>query len=302
MSNIVLKVENLQKSFGKKKIIDNISFTVEKGDVFGFLGPNGSGKTTTIRMMLGLLKPDHGDVQIINQSVQSNFYGAVSKVGALVEGPAFYEYMTAIENLEAFAAYSGNSDKQLPERLLKVVGLENRGNDKVKDYSLGMKQRLGIAQALLNEPELLILDEPTNGLDPQGIKEIREMIIDLSRQGMTIFLSSHILSEVEQICNKVTIINKGKNMISGFTKELVGISKSYDIEAVEQMSLLSTLEKINGVTVQEAGEIVKVRLADELPPEQLLYLLIKHEVKVIRYTPVKSSLEEYFFDVVGEKE
>jgi ABC-2 type transport system ATP-binding protein len=297
MSTVVLEVKNLEKSFRNIKVVNNISFKVEKGDIFGFLGENGAGKTTTIRMILGLLKIDKGDVYIHEKSIKNDFYSAVRKVGALVEGPAFYDYMTAKENLEVFGSYSGRIKKEKIQGLLELVGLKDRENDKVKEYSLGMKQRLGIAQALLNDPELLILDEPINGLDPKGIRDIRNLMFDLSSKGVTILISSHILDEIQHTCNKVLIINKGKYSISGFTKELLDNSNMYDIEATNTDKLVQTLNKIKEVNIQNIDNFVRVKINADLFPEDLLNMIIVNN-KIRMFSPVKVSLEDYFFDTL----
>ena len=300
MRNEVLEVVNVSKKFGNLTAVNNISFSVQKGDIFGFLGPNGSGKTTTIRMILGLLKPNNGEIYINKKSIKDNFYEAISQVGALVEGPAFYEYMTAQENLEIFGAYSGEVNKKKIQEILELVRLAERSKDKVKEFSLGMKQRLGIAQALLNEPKLLILDEPINGLDPSGIREIRDIICNLSKNGTTVFLSSHILSEVEQICNKILIINKGKEIISGITKDLIKNSNIYDIQAVENKKLLAVLKDIKEVSIKKIDASLRVEINEKMTPEDLLTQLINDGIKIRVYNPVKISLEDYFFKSVEE--
>ncbi len=295
MKNVVLEVKNLEKSFGKLKAVNNISFTVEKGDIFGFLGPNGSGKTTTIRLILSLLKPDNGEIYINNLDIKNHFYASLSKVGALVEGPAFYEYLTAQENLEVFGSYCGGVKKEKIEELLDLVGLSDRRRDKVSQYSLGMKQRLGIAQALLNDPDLIILDEPINGLDPQGIRDIRKIMNHLSEKGITIFLSSHILSEVEQTCNKVFIINKGKKIVAGSTSELIKNKNHYEIIATDNVKLIKVLENINGIQIDSVQEAIRITIFKQILPEDLLTQLIGEGLKIKMYTPIKLSLEEYFF-------
>lgn len=300
MKDIILKTENLEKSFKNLKVVDNISFSLEKGDVFGFIGPNGAGKTTTIRMILGLLKMDKGTIYINGHSIRDEYYEAVSSVGALVEGPAFYEYMSAEENLMSFGSYSGGITKAKVKELLKLVGLEDRGKDKVKTFSLGMKQRLGIAQALLNDPELLILDEPTNGLDPNGIKDIRNLIKKLSDQGKTIFISSHILSEVQNVCNKISIVKNGVELVFGNTEELISENGLYDISAVNNQQLSDILKNMHGVTVVQAGSKVRVKLSDDLLPEQLLRNLVNAGAQIRVYNPVNITLEDYFFQTTKE--
>lgn len=205
----LLECINLCKSFGKKQILKNVSFSINEGDILAFIGPNGSGKTTTIKLILGLQKIDSGEVLINDLDITKNFEDAIRKVGAIVENPDSYMYLTGWQNLRLIADYYGNiSDEDINE-LVKYVGLESRINDKVNKYSLGMRQRLGIARALLNKPNILILDEPTNGLDPEGIKDLRVLLKRLASDGMGILISSHNLAELESFCNKVCIIDNG---------------------------------------------------------------------------------------------
>ncbi len=206
----LLECINLCKSFGKKQILKNVSFSIAEGDILAFIGPNGSGKTTTIKLILGLQKIDSGTVLINGKDITQDFEEAISKVGAIVENPDSYMYLTGWQNLRLIADYYENiSDDDINE-LVKYVGLESRINDKVNKYSLGMRQRLGIARALLNKPNILILDEPTNGLDPEGIKDLRVLLKRLASDGMGILISSHNLAELESFCNKVCIIDNGK--------------------------------------------------------------------------------------------
>ena len=206
----LLECINLCKSFGKKQILKNVSFSIAEGDILAFIGPNGSGKTTTIKLILGLQKIDSGTVLINGKDITQDFEEAISKVGAIVENPDSYMYLTGWQNLRLIADYYDNiSDDDINE-LVKYVGLESRINDKVNKYSLGMRQRLGIARALLNKPNILILDEPTNGLDPEGIKDLRVLLKRLASDGMGILISSHNLAELESFCNKVCIIDNGK--------------------------------------------------------------------------------------------
>ncbi|MEA1010030.1 ABC transporter ATP-binding protein [Bacillus cereus] len=218
----ILSVRDLKKVIGKKTLVENISFDVKQGEVFGFLGPNGAGKTTTIRMLVGLIKATEGTVSIGGYSIKENFREAMRQIGSIVENPELYAYLTGWENLKQFARMLGNiSDERIVE-ISKMVHLDERIHDKVKTYSLGMKQRLGIAQALLGNPKLLILDEPTNGLDPAGIRELREFIHKLvEEENMSVFISSHLLSEVQMICDRVAIIHKGKMITVAKVEELI---------------------------------------------------------------------------------
>ncbi len=231
ISNTLLETRNLTKSFRGRKIVDNLNLKVMKGDVYGFLGRNGQGKTTIIRMITGLIFPDSGDVMINGYNLKTDFKRAISQVGAIVESPTFYEYLSGYENLSLMANLVPSLDKSRIDEVLEIVRLTSRAKDKVKTYSLGMKQRLGIANALLNDPQLIILDEPTNGLDPQGMKEIKEMIVQLSSEkNITFFISSHLLHEMQQLCNRIGIINDGKLLVEGNVNELVGNSTENSLE------------------------------------------------------------------------
>ncbi len=226
MSNTKLCVKNLNKNIGRRKIIQDLSFEVNKGDICGFLGPNGAGKTTTIRMITGLIKATSGEITIAGKNIVSNRGEALENLGAIVESPIFFPYMSGRKNLQNLARLNKGMErkKQLDkvEEVLEIVGLKDRAKDKVKTYSLGMKQRLGIAQALLNDPEIVILDEPANGLDPMGMKELRELIIMLKEtKGITFFISSHLLDELQQVCNKLVLIKEGVLIWTGTTEELI---------------------------------------------------------------------------------
>ena len=223
----IIEVKGLTKNYKKLTAVDNLDLNVYRGDVFGFLGPNGAGKSTTIRMLLTLIKPTSGSIKIFGKPLHSNRIEILKKIGAIVEKPDFYLYMSAYKNLEILGKISGaDVSKDNLMRVLELVGLEKRYSSKVKTYSHGMKQRLGLAQALLHNPELIILDEPTTGLDPQGMKEIRDLIIHLSKEEKkTIFLSSHILREVELIATRMIIINKGKTRVEGTVDELLNPDK-----------------------------------------------------------------------------
>ena len=211
MSKIVLKVRNLTKKFGTRVAVNNISFEVYEGEIFGFLGPNGAGKTTAIRMITGLARPTNGDVYICDKSIKTNFERAIINVGGIIENPSMYNNFSGMENLKYFAGLYKGITKERIDEVVKIVGLEDRIHDKVKNYSLGMKQRIGIAQALLHSPKLLILDEPTNGLDPNGIIDMRNFLKKLAtEEGIAILVSSHILAEMELMCDTVGIMNLGR--------------------------------------------------------------------------------------------
>ena len=231
MSDIMLEIQNLNKSYRRRKIIDNLNMTVYKGDIYGFLGANGEGKTPTIRMITSLIKADSGDIIINGTSVINCKNEAIRNIGAMVEAPKFYENMSGYENLELMARIMpGISDLDI-QNVLDLVGLKDRGRDKFKEYSMGMKQRLGIANALLGDPELIILDEPSNGLDPYGMKEINNLIVSLvKRFDKTFIISSHLLHEMEGICNRIGILHSGKLCIEGEVRALINDNKVENLE------------------------------------------------------------------------
>ena len=216
----IVKCENVNKKIGSKQILKDVSFEVNSGDILAFIGPNGAGKTTTIKLMLGLQKITSGNIYINGYDIKKNFVKAISKVGAIVENPDSYMYLSGYDNLKMAQNLYGRKDKAELEAIIKKIGLENRIHDKVSKYSLGMRQRLGIGLALLNHPNLLILDEPTNGLDPEGIRDLRNLLKSLAKEGMAIFVSSHNLAELESFCNKVVIIQNGVIIDSAKTKDL----------------------------------------------------------------------------------
>ena len=231
MSDIMLEIQNLNKSYRRRKIIDNLNMTVYKGDIYGFLGANGEGKTTTIRMITSLIKADSGDIIINGKSVINCKNEAIRNIGAMVEAPKFYENMSGYENLELMAKIMpGISDRDI-QNVLDLVGLKDRGRDKFKEYSMGMKQRLGIANALLGDPKLIILDEPSNGLDPYGMKEINNLIVSLAKRcDKTFIISSHLLHEMEGICNRIGILHSGKLCIEGEVRALINDNKVENLE------------------------------------------------------------------------
>ncbi|WP_342576920.1 ATP-binding cassette domain-containing protein [Paenibacillus sp. FSL M8-0142] len=221
-NKILLDAKGLTKTFGSRTAVNGLNLRIKEGDIYGFLGTNGSGKTTTIRILTGLIHPDAGEVRIGGYQLKSHFKDAIALVGAIVEQPAFYTYLSAYDNLMLTANLLTGVTRRRVLEVLEIVGLSDRAKDKVGSYSLGMRQRLGIASSLLNEPKLIILDEPTNGLDPQGMKGIREMIAQLAaEQGITFLISSHLLHEVEQMCSKIGIIRHGKLVAEGDVQQLL---------------------------------------------------------------------------------
>lgn len=300
MPKVILSVKNLSKSFGKRKAVDNLSFEIRAGEIFGFLGPNGAGKSTAIRAMLSLIKPDSGDIEIFGKSIRKYHNSALQEVGALVERPDFYEYLSAYKNLSLLAAMDKVSKERILE-VLEIVGLADRAKDKVRAFSQGMKQRLGIAQALLSKPKLLILDEPTNGLDPRGMKEVRDLIRKLAEEGITILLSSHLLHEIEQICTTMAIINLGKLIKIGSVHDLLNESDTFitEITAEPVVKAKTTLESLEYVSnVVESSGTLKVRIANK-DLSQLTRDLVNANVDVSAIIP-RTSLEDYFLSLTDE--
>lgn len=283
----LLECINLCKSFGKKQILKNVSFSINEGDILAFIGPNGSGKTTTIKLILGLQKIDSGEVLINGLDITKNFEDAIRKVGAIVENPDSYMYLTGWQNLRLIADYYGNiSDEDINE-LVKYVGLESRINDKVNKYSLGMRQRLGIARALLNKPNILILDEPTNGLDPEGIKDLRVLLKRLSSDGMGILISSHNLAELESFCNKVCIIDNGKIIESS---EVTTLKNNENIV----MFIVSDTTKIN---IKDTFDVKKTSFKVKANKEivaKIIKQLVKDGIDIYEVKNEELTLEEAF--------
>jgi ABC-2 type transport system ATP-binding protein len=237
-----LRAIGLSKAYGKRLAVDRLDLQVDRGELFGFLGPNGAGKTTTIRMALGLIAPTDGSVEILGMEVRHNRSKVLPRVGALVESPALYGYLSGRNNLRAFGDLLGGVPAKRIDEVLEIVSLTGRDKDKVKTYSMGMKQRLGLAVALLNNPDLLILDEPANGLDPAGIVEMRDLLRALAAEGKTVFVSSHVLSEVQQICNRVAIINHGKLIRLAPVHELLDSPGEFEIKVDDPDALVVALK------------------------------------------------------------
>ena len=231
----------LSKAYGKRLAVDHLDLQVDRGELFGFLGPNGAGKTTTIRMALGLIAPTNGSVEILGLEVRHNRSTVLPRVGALVESPALYGYLSGRNNLRVFGDLLGGVPKKRIDEVLEIVGLTGRDKDRVKSYSMGMKQRLGLAIALLNNPDLLILDEPANGLDPAGIVEMRDLLRGLAADGKTVFISSHVLSEVQQICTRVAIINHGRLVRLAPVAELLDVPGEFEIQVDSPDALVAAL-------------------------------------------------------------
>ena len=299
---MILETQNLTKLFGHRKAVDNLSLEIPEGSIFGFLGPNGSGKSTTIRMMTDLIRPEKGEVLINGMSVQKHHQKALSGVGAFIERADFYKHLSARTNLEILARMDGNGFENIPI-VLERVRLSDRADDKVKNYSQGMRQRLGIAQALLSKPKLLILDEPTNGLDPQGMKEIRDLVRELSSEGITIFISSHLLDEVQKICTHVAIIHLGQSIIAGKMDDLLAESDIFTIEVrvnplKKAKDLLDNVEWVHRCDEKQGSLFVNIS-QDKLGT--MTKLLVDNHCSVEALIP-KTSLEDLFLSKTGTEE
>ena len=298
MQNTILKCENLHKSFRKKEILKDVSLEICSGDILGFIGPNGAGKTTTIKLILGLQKIGSGKVIINSFDIQKNFEKAIAKVGAIIENPDLYMYMSGYDNLKLISNLYPNVDEARINEVIKLVGLENRINDKVSKYSLGMRQRLGVAQAILHKPNLLILDEPTNGLDPEGIKDLRELLVKLAKdENMGILISSHNLAELESFCNKVSII---KNGVIVETSDLETVKK----EASEGNYIIEVddARKARMVIGDVSSAIDNTHIQVHSDRENIPFIVKKLVLQDIKIYSIKEdviSLEDAFFKKTG---
>jgi len=304
LSDKIIEVNNLSKKFKDIKAVNDLNLNVFRGDVFGFLGPNGAGKSTTIRMLLSLISPTNGNIKIFGMPLKEKRNAILRKIGAIVEKPDFYGYLSAFKNLEILGRLSGtDTSKKRVMEILELVGLEKRYKSKVKTFSHGMKQRLGIAQTLLHDPDLIILDEPTTGLDPQGMKEIRELIINLSKEkNKTIFLSSHILYEVELVANRMIILNKGKTQVEGYVEDLLNANQLQVTFRVGDKEKVLNLINETGWSKKLETQI-EDRFVFNISPEEVSVLnkyLVENDVAVNAVVPTR-SLEEYFLKLT-EKE
>ncbi|OHX28713.1 ABC transporter ATP-binding protein [Bacillus mycoides] len=301
---MILSVRDVKKVMGKKTLVEDISFDVKQGEVFGFLGPNGAGKTTTIRMLVGLIKATEGTISIGGYSIKENFREAMRQIGSIVENPELYTYLTGWENLKQFARMLGDiSDERIIE-IAKMVHLDERIHDKVKTYSLGMKQRLGIAQALLGNPKLLILDEPTNGLDPAGIRELREFIHKLVKEeNMSVFISSHLLSEVQMICERVAIIHKGKMITVAPIEELIKTASDRVEWVVTPVSkakdMLDAAEEVEEVSIEDERLLCRMDVASISVWNKHF---VENEIDVHSVKELVFTLEDLFIELTrGEQ-
>jgi len=291
----ILTLNNLTKRFGPITAVDNLSFSIEKGNVYGILGPNGSGKSTTLGIVLNVVNKTSGDFSWFNGTEST--HEALKKVGAIIERPNFYPYMTARQNLELVCKIKGVSTKKVAEKL-EVVGLGDRQNSKFSTFSLGMKQRLAIASALLNDPEILILDEPTNGLDPQGIHQIREIIKKIASEGTTILLASHLLDEVEKVCSHVVILRKGKSLYTGPVENMNASHGFFVLRAPDMDALKAALGSISTIgQVKEEGENLIAYLNEPLDAAAFNTLMHQRGISLSQLIKRKESLEEQFLEI-----
>lgn len=295
---IILKCENLKKKFGRKEILKGVSLDAKAGDILGFIGPNGAGKTTTIKLILGLQSITSGTVKINGYDIEKEFVEAIKRVGTIVESPDLYMYMSGYDNLKLIANMYKDVSKERIDEVIKLVGLENRIKDKVSKYSLGMRQRLGIAQAILHKPNLLILDEPTNGLDPEGIKQVKDLVVKLAKEEkMAVLISSHNLLELESFCTKVTIIKNGEVIENTSIKEAKKLSKGtcYKFE-------ISDIKKAIEIIQEEIEKIdnqnIKVYIDKENVPE-VIKKLVEENIKIYKVCEEEVSLEDAFLKKTG---
>jgi ABC-2 type transport system ATP-binding protein len=296
---IILSIKNLNKRYGSLQALKNVSFEIHKGNVYGILGPNGSGKSTTLGIILNVVNKTSGEYSWFGGTMQT--HEALKKVGAIIERPNFYPYMTAKENLELVCKIKGINYAKVNEKL-ELVGLVDRQDSKFSTFSLGMKQRLAIASALLNDPEILILDEPTNGLDPQGIHQIRDIIKYIAAQGTTILLASHLLDEVEKVCTHALVLRKGEVLYSGLVDGMSANEGFFELQADDLENLMSVLKTHLSVknSKNEEGKVL-VYLKDKLEAKELNQFLFEHNIVLSHLVKRKNSLEEQFLELTKNK-
>lgn len=292
----VVRLQGVSKIISSRSLVSDLTLDISPGQVFGFLGPNGAGKTTTIRMMVGLMSISKGDILISGHSVKTDFEKAIAEVGAIVENPEMYKFLTGYQNLVHFARMSPGITKERIAETIERVGLTARIHDKVKTYSLGMRQRLGVAQAILHKPKLLVLDEPTNGLDPQGIRELRDYLRQLTREeGITVFVSSHLLSEMELMCDTVAIIQNGKLIDVRNLRQEAGADALIEV-AFEVNDAQRAAELIPGATIQGSNIVVSVS-REQIP--ELNARLVHEGLQVYGIRNVTHTLEDQFLQMTG---
>lgn len=298
----VLRTHHLTKRYGNKTVVDDLNLNVKVGDIYGFLGQNGAGKTTALRMFLGLIKPTAGEVELFDAKLQSSRIKALERIGAIIEYPGFYLNLSAVENLEIHRRLMGIGNQESIHEVLTTVGLIDAKQQKVKNYSLGMKQRLGIARALLHRPELLILDEPTNGLDPGAIREVRELFLKLAKQrGITFIISSHLLSEIEQVANRIGIIHQGKLLEEIDDKTLQQKTRRFlEVKVDDDQRASYVLEQELQVTDYHVAGTGVLRIYERLDQtDQVNKILTQHNIGVKEIVLSRENLEDYFLNLTG---
>jgi len=296
----VLRTEVLSKRYGRITAVDSLNIRLLQGEVFGFLGPNGSGKSTTVGMILGLIRPTNGRVLAFGSDMTVHPWPALKRIGSVVETPAFYPYLSGYDNLKAIGMMLGDIPAQRIKEMLELVGLANRARDPYKSYSLGMKQRLGIASTLLRNPDLIILDEPTNGLDPAGTREVRELIPRLAREGRTVFLCSHLLHEVQEVSDRVGIIRKGQLVAEGSVDELLGRGRYLRLRSEDNSALANVMTAIPWVS---GIEVLDGFVRAAVPPDraaELNRVLTGHGIYLSELAPWEADLESIFLQLTGE--
>lgn len=293
----ILSLKNLDKKYGKVHAVNNLSFDIKKGNVYGILGPNGSGKSTTLGIILNVVNKTSGEFSWFNGNLTT--HQALKKVGAIIERPNFYPYMTATQNLKLICKIKGITSEKIEEKL-KVVNLYDRRDSKFQTFSLGMKQRLAIASALLNDPEILILDEPTNGLDPQGIHEIRQIIQEIAKEGTTILLASHLLDEVEKVCSHVVVIRNGIKLYSGLVNEMTASNGLFELKVDEnEEKLIEILNNHKAILkVTKEHETIIATLNEEISSAEINRFLFENGIILSHLVKRKPSLEQQFLDLI----
>lgn len=307
MESAILELKNVHKKIGGKQIIKDVSFSIQKGEVFGFIGPNGAGKTTTIRMIVGLMKITSGDILLSGKSIQKDFKSAVKNIGAIVENPELYPFMTGMQNLRHFARMTPGIAKERIEEVIKLVRLEKAIHEKVQKYSLGMKQRLGIAQALLHEPKVLILDEPTNGLDPSGMREIREYIRRIAKEDqVSVIISSHLLSEIELMCDRIGIIKNGSLIATRPVHTAVGTTipptdklSQIAMEISEIDRAIQLIQEKSNMEVKKVNGQLHLQIEKEKVPS-IISEFVENDINIYQVTVSKATLEDTFLELIGE--
>lgn len=300
MSDYAIVTNQLNKHYRNIAAVRDLDLQVPYGTVFGFLGPNRAGKTTTIRLLLGLVHPTSGDAQVLGHDIRSGLDAVLPQVGALVESPAYYPYLSGRINLRILAHTGGYYDEKRIEEVLEVVGLDDRQHDKVRTYSLGMKQRLSVAATLLNRPQLLFLDEPTNGLDPAGQAEMRDLVRSLGKAGHTVFISSHLLHEVEQVCDSVAIINKGLLIAQGSVSDLLSTQPALRIEAEPLDQAARLVENIVGNSVDVLDDKFIVARTDRDRAPDIVKALNEADIRIYQVVSIRPTLEEFFLRVTAQ--